>query len=91
MTFSYEYRTTWGKRRAYPISELAHLLLALNQAREAKSFTEEQLNHIRDVAEMVGFEVVEVRTEHSRLEDPRIVEAQHQTLTAQAQQQALEP
>jgi hypothetical protein len=61
--FEYVYKTTWGERRAYPLNDFARLFLALNQTRGAKTFTEKHMEHIREIAGLVGFEVVERGTE----------------------------
>ena len=61
-TFEYVTKTIVNKKRAYPANRLARLFLSLNKSRGAKTFTDDQLEIIKLIADMTEIEIKEKQT-----------------------------
>ena len=55
--FKVKYKKIMNISRALPDGKLAELFLSLIQIRGAKTFTDRQLEIIKEIADLVGFDV----------------------------------
>jgi hypothetical protein len=59
--FKYTKKTIVNKERYYPANDFARLFLALNQARDAKTFTKEHLDIITEISKHLNFTIKETK------------------------------